>query len=418
MGNGKWKRIFRSAPSVDWHTRRARAQNQSEEKRDLVSCRQQNIGDWIRLPDAFVERTLRVCKNHGHRVSNVHSIRIAMFKHTRILLKSRFSIEKRTQFRTVGPLMSWQWRDSMFTVAPHWSFRLLNRIEWQQRRNRVTWHITRHVTRHKALDSKSTVAPHWSFGLLSRIEWHNTVEIESRDLAQGTWLSRCERFYYNGFFQLNMLFLTCASWAWSILIRRQCLEKIRTRGSFFWFTRWQYEGQADQSGVYFPRAKTNKDKNGFISVNASPSTLTQCGWIVQESKETKMEKNVFYFVKIFFHQNCPGRPGSFSVRKRSLFRLSSLTSKAETNYRESVFFFHLIHVRSQKEIEEPGEPSESSESSEPSEPSPQNEKNRTQNPVSLRSNRCTRVRPRVETLAKSAQSWDTCRSVGGAGVNV
>ena len=30
-------------------------------------------------------------------------------------------------------------------------------------------------------DSISTVAPHCSFGLLNRIAWHNTVEIESRD---------------------------------------------------------------------------------------------------------------------------------------------------------------------------------------------------------------------------------------------
>ena len=29
--------------------------------------------------------------------------------------------------------------------------------------------------------SISTVAPHWSFGLLNRVEWRNTVEIKSRD---------------------------------------------------------------------------------------------------------------------------------------------------------------------------------------------------------------------------------------------
>ena len=34
-------------------------------------------------------------------------------------------------------------------------------------------------------DSISTVAPHWSFGLLNRVEWHSTVEIKSRD-CQGT----------------------------------------------------------------------------------------------------------------------------------------------------------------------------------------------------------------------------------------
>ena len=38
-------------------------------------------------------------------------------------------------------------------------------------------------------DSMSTVAPPCSFGLLNRIDWHNTIEIESRD-RQGY-----ERFY-------------------------------------------------------------------------------------------------------------------------------------------------------------------------------------------------------------------------------
>ena len=34
-------------------------------------------------------------------------------------------------------------------------------------------------------DSISTVAPHWPFELLNRIEWHDTVEFESRDWPDG-----------------------------------------------------------------------------------------------------------------------------------------------------------------------------------------------------------------------------------------
>ena len=44
-------------------------------------------------------------------------------------------------------------------------------------------------------DSMSTVAPLCSFALLSRMERPNTGEIESRDTAWGTWLSRYERFH-------------------------------------------------------------------------------------------------------------------------------------------------------------------------------------------------------------------------------
>ena len=42
--------------------------------------RQQSIGDYSWLRDAFVEKVLKVCKNYKRKVTNVHSIRIAMFE--------------------------------------------------------------------------------------------------------------------------------------------------------------------------------------------------------------------------------------------------------------------------------------------------------------------------------------------------
>ena len=38
------------------------------------------MGDYSRLRDAFVEKVLEVCKNYARKVTDVHSIRLAMFE--------------------------------------------------------------------------------------------------------------------------------------------------------------------------------------------------------------------------------------------------------------------------------------------------------------------------------------------------
>ena len=62
---------------------------------NVIEIKQQNIRDHSRLPDSFVERALRICKNHERRVTDVHSICITMSEN---LVEDHFEIEKRAKF--------------------------------------------------------------------------------------------------------------------------------------------------------------------------------------------------------------------------------------------------------------------------------------------------------------------------------
>ena len=55
--------------------------------------------DYSRLRDAFVERTLRLCKHHEHRAKDVHSICSTKFENKKNLLKDNFKIEQKTTLR-------------------------------------------------------------------------------------------------------------------------------------------------------------------------------------------------------------------------------------------------------------------------------------------------------------------------------
>ena len=60
----------------------------------------QSIQDPSRLPDAFVERTLSLCKNHERIFTDVHSICITMFENKKnICSRGHSKIEQRTAFR-------------------------------------------------------------------------------------------------------------------------------------------------------------------------------------------------------------------------------------------------------------------------------------------------------------------------------
>ena len=56
----------------------------------------------------------------------------------------------RGKISAVESLISWQSHDSTFTVAPHWSFGLLNRVHSQNTGYRVTW-----LSRYERLDCTS-----------------------------------------------------------------------------------------------------------------------------------------------------------------------------------------------------------------------------------------------------------------------
>ena len=64
----------------------------------FFELRQQRIRDCRRLPDAFMDRALGVCRNLERTVAGVQSVCVNVFENKRQLLEDYFNIEQETKF--------------------------------------------------------------------------------------------------------------------------------------------------------------------------------------------------------------------------------------------------------------------------------------------------------------------------------